>query len=565
MEFLNFRSVKARILTSFIALLVLVALFISYNFMQNAKMEQKADELINKQLKMTMANQNVSSSIIVRAAASTNYIVTGEVTYLDYFRDYSDSADKNNKILLKLDPEHAEKRQTVIDQATAWREAIKTDVFDLQDAGKKKEALANLNKLNEEATAIRTEYDELAQENADNITALGTDVIDTTNENKTTGVVLGIIIVILGVLIAVFSARTIARPIQSISARMTKITSGDLTGTITETNRKDEVGALMKAVDEMSEQLRTVLTSINGVSSTVASNSEELSQSSLEVKQGTVQIAHTMQELSNGMEMQTGRTNDLANIVNDFKVEVAEVIETGKVVSGNSKEVFSLTATGKELMEKSSEQMKAIDAIMQQSVEKVEGLQNQSQEITQLVLVIKEIANQTNLLALNAAIEAARAGEHGKGFSVVADEVRKLAEQVQLSIGDISSIVGRIQEETGSVTNTLQQGYDEVQKGTAQILETNDTFDEIKLSVDQMQSNIGKITVSLEGFSESTHAINENIQEVASLSEEVTAAVHETTATVEETASIIEEMANSNEHLAMSAETLNSEVNHFKI
>ena len=116
--------------------------------------------------------------------------------------------------------------------------------------------------------------------------------------------------------------------------------------------------------------------------------------------------------------------------------------------------------------------MKRIDLIVSEAVNQVQGLDKQSDEISHLVLVIKNIANQTNLLSLNAAIEAARAGEHGKGFAVVADEVRKLAEQVSISVSEITTIVANIQTETNDVVSSLTKGYDEVKEGTMQIEKT---------------------------------------------------------------------------------------------
>ena len=209
--------------------------------------------------------------------------------------------------------------------------------------------------------------------------------------------------------------------------------------------------------------------------------------------------------------------------------------------------------------------MRAIDRIVQESVIKVEGLSEQSKEITRLVSVIDGIANQTNLLALNAAIEAARAGEHGKGFAVVADEVRKLAEQVSLSVIDISTIVSDIQAETINVTSSLQAGYEEVKRGTAQITYTGETFENIADAVNNMFANIETISDNIQGIAETSTKINQAIDEIAAISEQSAAGVQQTSATIEETASTMEEMARNTDMLAEMAEQLNDQVRQFKL
>src|SRR5690606_22934243 len=146
-------------------------------------------------------------------------------------------------------------------------------------------------------------------------------------------------------------------------------------------------------------------------------------------------------------------------------------------------DVLEMTHEGHELMEGSKSQMENIDKIVRDVVEKVQGLEHSAKKISNLVVVIRDISEQTNLLALNAAIEAARAGEHGKGFAVVAEEVRKLAEGVGSSVTDIQEIVKDIQNETNIVTNSLENGYMEVQQGTKQIQKTGETFETIKNAV----------------------------------------------------------------------------------
>ena len=162
--------------------------------------------------------------------------------------------------------------------------------------------------------------------------------------------------------------------------------------------------------------------------------------------------------------------------------------------------------------------MNQIDTIVENAVNQVKGLDRQSVQISKLVNVIKDISDQTNLLSLNAAIEAARAGEHGRGFAVVADEVRSLSEQVADSVGEITSIVERIQSETSEVVTSLHRGYDEVKTGKEQIEETGDNFQHMNEAITDMISKMKEIAVKLKENTESSAIMDKLIKEIASIS-----------------------------------------------
>lgn len=369
----------------------------------------------------------------------------------------------------------------------------------------------------------------------------------------------------VGIIIIWLFANSISRPVNTVVDHMNHLADGDLTLDQIEIKSKDETGQLATAMNHMQAGLRDIISNVAEASEIITSQSEELTQAANEVRVGSEQVAVTMEELATGSESQANHSSDLSEMMGSFVTKVDDANENGEHIQESSGEVLELTNEGSQLMDASMKEMEIIDKIVHDAVEKVEGLDAHSQEISELVSVIQDIAEQTNLLALNAAIEAARAGEHGQGFAVVADEVRQLAEQSAASVTDITDIVNRIQEESSVVSSSLQSGYKDVESGAAQIAATGKTFNEINASVTDVVENISQVSENLADIAANSQEMNSSIQEIAAISEESAAGVEQTSASSQQSSSAMDEVANNSTDLAKLAEELNEVVRQFRL
>lgn len=384
----------------------------------------------------------------------------------------------------------------------------------------------------------------------------------------TTLIVLGVSIIVsalLGITSILVIGRIISNKLGQIVHLSNEIAAGNLNVDSIEYDGKDEIAELSKATNSMKERLQAMIQEISAVSSFVTDRSGELNIAANEVKAASQQGASTMQELSSGAEEQANSASSLAEMMENYLLQVERATESGGVIKNASDEVLSLTKSGNMMMKESQAQMLVINDIMKTSVSRVNGLDEQTKQISTLVQVIHDIANQTNLLALNAAIEAARAGEHGKGFAVVADEVRKLAEQVSHSVADITTIVKGIQTESNNVVTSLQTGYSQVEKGTEKIETTGETFQKIYEAVNLMSNNVIDISKNLEQVSESSVLMNQSIENIASVSEESAAGIEQTSAAMTQTNHSMEEISENVQSLADLADQLNSMIAKFKL
>ncbi|MGM7635247.1 methyl-accepting chemotaxis protein [Bacillus sp. Hm123] len=376
-------------------------------------------------------------------------------------------------------------------------------------------------------------------------------------------IILGTIVV--AIVVSFYLANSITRPISNVVTRLQAVAKGDLSAENMVATSQDEVGALVHAINQTSDHLRHTLQNVSHAAGEVSSRSEELTQASDEVKEGSGQVAVTMEELARGADTQANIAHDLDQVMEDFIIKMEQANEAGEQVAEASNEVLEMTSKGRHFMESSIQQMGSIHSLVKESVEKVQGFDKQSQEVSKLVDVIQDIAQQTNLLALNAEIEAARAGEHGKGFAVVADEVRKLAEQVSASVTDITTIVGNIQNEAKEMVHSLETGYRQVEEGSSQIQVTGETFEKINEAVTITVEKIGRVSRRLASMSENSKGMNASIETIVSVSEQAAAGAEQTSASVQQTATSVEEIAESAHSLSLLAEQLYHQVSKFKL
>lgn len=559
----NFKTIRTKVLVAFSAVIVAIILYSSYNVISISQMNEYSEEIIEKQLELLIVDEDLTNNMLNRSGLVRAYMLYDDQKYRKLFEDQiEESIALENRLLELTDSEEA---KALIEKKIQWG-TLTDEVFAAHDRGDMEEAM---HIMETQVAPLESEiidgFNAAAQNRKEIMQELGQEVIKDGKGTVTASFYFGIAAIALAIIFAIITATMMSSRIKRVMERLKTIASGDLSQESLKTDERDEIAQLLHATNEMSDSLRGLLFQISYVSETVSSQSEELSQSANEVRTGTGQIATTMEELASGTETQANSAGDLSSMMSSFTARIQGANESGSHIERNSQEVMRLTNEGSNLMQSSSEQMEKINHIVKDAVGKVEGLDSSAQKITKLVSVISDVAEQTNLLALNAAIEAARAGEHGKGFAVVADEVRKLAEQVSLSVNDITDIVTSIQTESATVTESLQEGYKEVQVGTDKIGSTGETFTKISDALSNMVSSISTVSSNLATITSGSEEMNGSIQEIAAISEESAAGVEQTSASAQQVNGSMEEIVGSSEELAKLAEELNALVTKFKL
>jgi methyl-accepting chemotaxis protein len=286
------------------------------------------------------------------------------------------------------------------------------------------------------------------------------------------------------------------------------IAAGDLSQELI-VQGKDEVGQLIEAMKQMSEQLNTTMRQVHDSASSLAQASSEIASGNHDLSQRTEQTASNLQETAASMEQLTGTVQQNAqNAVN-----ARDCVMTASSVAGEGGEMVSRV------------------------VGTMQGISQASHKIGDIIGVIDGIAFQTNILALNAAVEAARAGEQGRGFAVVATEVRMLAHRSADAAREIKTLIN----------SSVQQ----IDSGARQVSEAGSTMQRIV-------SSVGEVNALIQDITNSSNEQGEGIRQV-------NLAVGELDRMTQQNAALVEQSTAAAESLRDQAETLAKAVSFFKL
>ncbi len=371
----------------------------------------------------------------------------------------------------------------------------------------------------------------------------------------TKGTVLRLVLAVASVLGLIASAvgfslaRSITRPINSMTTIMRTLADGDRTVEIVGTDRADEVGHMAKAVQVFkenmirNEQLQAEQDAERKVKEERAERITGLTDgfdaTAREVLQMVSSAATELQHTAESMSATAEETTHQATAVSSASTQASANVQT--VATAAEEMSASIGEIGRQVGQSAKIAAQAVDDARKTN-EAVQGLDEAAQKIGEVVTLINDIAGQTNLLALNATIEAARAGEAGKGFAVVASEVKNLANQTARATEEISTQIVAVQDETRGTVNAIEA---------------------IMSVIGEISDIATTIASAVEQQGVSTQEIARNVQEAARGTQEVNDNIGGVTTAAANTGAASNQVLESAQQLSTQAEGLRNEVERF--
>jgi methyl-accepting chemotaxis protein len=341
-------------------------------------------------------------------------------------------------------------------------------------------------------------------------------------------------ILFVAVLVAMFVARGISRPLVSITGVMHRLSSGDTAVVIPGGDRKDELGTMAQAVDVFRRNM--IETQELREAQAAAQQKAELDKKALQR-----QMADRFEADVKGVVAAVGKaTAEMASVVGEIMASVNGTSERAAAAAAASEEassgVSTVAAASEELASSVSEIGRQVahssnvaDAAVikaKQTTQMVASLAAAAEKIGDVLRLIDAIASQTNLLALNATIEAARAGEAGRGFAVVASEVKELAGQTAKATEEIAGQVSAIQAATADcvsaisgISGTIEEISGIATTIAAAVEEQSSATREIARSVQQAATGTSEVSQNVTGASnaaEQSRQLADNVKSAAS-------------------------------------------------
>lgn len=400
------------------------------------------------------------------------------------------------------------------------------------------------------------------------VSAMGLIILLVMKLDRSKSITIFLFFVISGILIGIVASLKnyirFLKPIYALQEKIIQVASGDLTERAN-VARRSEVAELNRAFNQMMDNFSNIVRELRRMSEEWVASSEELSASSQEVTASNNSVADYTTQMAAESREQAQTQQQMLSMVIELENASQMIAQRATAVSHEAVKSEKLSEEGLGKLSLIMTRMEETKESVNQSVQTIGDLAEQSKQIGSITETIAQVAQQTNLLALNAAIEAARAGEHGKGFAVVADEIRKLAEGVASSTQEVAEITTIIQK---SITDTVQgmiQTDLMVKESVISIHEAQETLDTIAGSTKEVALNISDIAASSEEMLSSMEEMNHYVAKVKQISDETAGKSDTIEASTREVTATMEIVSGTAQALAQNAGRIQDVVGQFRI
>lgn len=390
------------------------------------------------------------------------------------------------------------------------------------------------------------------------------EVLSSLNDLQKIVIELFIVAVILIIILIERVVHFIIKPVKELNHTIKSITEGDFTVEV-KVKGNDEIATMSSSMQRFIETMHNTIQEVGKMSESLDHQAKNSSRVALELYDSAETQSNAMTELNQTVDELAMAVSEVAENATELSIVVTEASQDGKEASIKMKDTVAISEKGKADMGQVSMAMTNLNDSIEQLIKSVEEVDESSEKINNIVLLIGEIANQTNLLSLNAAIEAARAGEAGKGFAVVASEIRKLAETSQESVNNITELTSNIASLVNNTIQKTQESADNIKQSIDLVGTAENTFGDIYNTVNETNNIVQKMM-------EKVTKVDEVATSVAAITEEQSAAAEEILATSENLSNHAKKVTE-NSHtvdedaakLLETAENLNTSMKMFKI
>jgi methyl-accepting chemotaxis protein len=327
------------------------------------------------------------------------------------------------------------------------------------------------------------------------------------------GVLLIVVYLYFGFFISVRNA------IRSFSRASRSVAAGDMTTHIDLENR-DELGALTTEFNDMTDKMAELIRSVG--------------RTTFDVDQQATRVNDTASANSRAVARQMEESGQINEAMSQMVEAVSEVTESAHRVADSAGNAEQDTERGRQVVADTVVTINKLATEIAGAVEVINRVNKDSDNISQVLVEIKAIAEQTNLLALNAAIEAARAGEQGRGFAVVADEVRSLSQRTHKSTEEIEGMISRLQSGVKDAVSAMTNSHDVTEATVKKSTEVTEALDRIADGISLIVDMSHQIAQAAEEQSAVAKNVNTNVEQIGVLNKSTAENAEETLASSRE-------------------------------